>query len=333
MNQPPERESSGGPQTRQRILRTMSESSPIHVNEANESELRQLRHIGPRRAERILAWRNDVGPIADPTTFGQVAGISAGQVAQIAGLLRFSAPRAERVRRPALAAAIIVCTSVVTLGVLGTELVAAIATAAGLCTAGFAALTARFVWLREAPFDVATVLGVSNAVTAMLLVSTWLAKLPVGAQFGALAAFIAVALGAPAFSFAVYRDRALHPTVLQVAADVYAHLPLASLALAAGLLLGEADPTLAGLFACWCAVVVTVSLGERSDPAGGFVAALSSSQREDLERLRNAGLILFPRDDLRPVHLRLMRCVAGAVGAGGFATLIAGAFSGALASV
>ena len=89
--------------------------------------------------------------------------------------------------------------------------------------------------------------------------------------------------------------------------DTYASAPVAALALAVGLLAAEAEAILAAFFAIWSAAIVVVNLRGRIDPAGGFAAALGAPQREDLERLQSAGLLLLPEDDPGPWKLHVMQ--------------------------
>lgn len=158
----------------QRVLQTMSESLPIHVNEANEAELRQLRHIGPKRAERILAWRSDTGPIPDLTTFGQVAGLGHRQVAQIATLLRFAVPRADQLRRPALTAAGICSAGLITMLVLGMSAVPVASTFLSSAVAAFlAALAIPYGRDYRATLNLPPKIRAINAVAVMLLPPGW----------------------------------------------------------------------------------------------------------------------------------------------------------------
>jgi hypothetical protein len=51
-------------------------SSPIHINEATESGLQQLKGIGPKRAAYIMTYRNSVGPVRNALDLATAAGIS-----------------------------------------------------------------------------------------------------------------------------------------------------------------------------------------------------------------------------------------------------------------
>ena len=97
----------------------------------------------------------------------------------------------------------------------------------------------------------------------------------------------------------------------------------AALALAVGLLAAEAEAILAAFFAIWSAAIVVVNLRGRIDPAGGFAAALGAPQREDLERLQSAGLLLLPEDDPGPWKLHVLQGLAWAIGFAGVVTLVA----------
>ena len=302
----------------------MSESLPIHVNEANEAELRQLRHIGPKRAEPILAWRSDTGPIPDLTTFGQVAGLGPGQVAQIATLLRFAVPRADQLRRPALTAAGICSAGLITMLVLGMSAVPVASTFLSSAVAAFlAALATPYGRDYRATLYLPPKIRAINAVAVMLPVATWLAAAGALIQFLGISIFIAGTVRSPSLSYAAFRHYRWPPERLQFIVDTYASAPVAALALAVGLLAAEAEAILAAFFAIWSAAIVVVNLRGRIDPAGGFAAALGAPQREDLERLQSAGLLLLPEDDPGPGKLHVLQGLAWAIGFAGVVTLVA----------
>ncbi len=157
----------------------------------------------------------------------------------------------------------------------------------------------------------------------MLLVATWLAAAGALIQFLGISIFIAGTVCSPSLSYAAFRHYRLPPERLQFIVDTYASAPVAALALAVGLLAVEAEAILAAFFAIWSAAIVVVNLRGRINPAGGFAAALGAPQREDLERLQSAGLLLLPEDDPGPWKLHVLQGLAWAIGFAGVVTLVA----------
>lgn len=298
----------------------MAESSPIHVNEANEAELQNLQYIGPKRAERILAWRADVGPITNSITFAQVAGISAAQAARIEDSVRFSAPATSPRLAGAYASGVALfalTTSLVTGGTL-----ALVATGTALCAVCMSTLCDA--GKLPAQHQPATRTGLRYATSASVgvLIAAWLTAFSAPGLFVLLSAWIAATILGPAAAFMLFQRHALAPTFVQRATYCYRETPAISLALAGGLVVGSGETAIAALFAVWSAAVAGVNTRERMDPVGGFAAALGTVQRAEFERLRTAGMLLLPRDDLGATLARTLRLIAAGVAAAGMALVL-----------
>ena len=63
---------------------------PLPVNQADQKSLMQLRGIGPKLADRIIAFRETQGPISGPDDFIRVKGIGPKLTARLSPLLCFT---------------------------------------------------------------------------------------------------------------------------------------------------------------------------------------------------------------------------------------------------
>ncbi|MCB1644120.1 MAG: helix-hairpin-helix domain-containing protein [Pseudomonadales bacterium] len=60
-------------------------SSLININQATSDQLQHLKHIGPKRAARIIQYREQVAPINSEYELAAVTGLSIGQISMIRG--------------------------------------------------------------------------------------------------------------------------------------------------------------------------------------------------------------------------------------------------------
>lgn len=63
---------------------------PLPVNQADQKSLMQLRGVGPKLADRIIAFRETQGPISGPDDFIRVKGIGPKLTARLSPLLCFT---------------------------------------------------------------------------------------------------------------------------------------------------------------------------------------------------------------------------------------------------
>jgi hypothetical protein len=78
-------------------------SARIKINEASAQTLCQLNRIGPRRAERIICYREQVRAIANAGELATAAGISHGQARALVHLIDWTIPERPRTRAMRLA--------------------------------------------------------------------------------------------------------------------------------------------------------------------------------------------------------------------------------------
>ncbi len=70
-------------------------SSLIKINEATAEELQQLKLVGPKRAAKIIKYRDEVEPISSENTLASVTGLSIRQIANLSDQIDWQSNEAE----------------------------------------------------------------------------------------------------------------------------------------------------------------------------------------------------------------------------------------------
>ena len=69
---------------------TATESGPVHINTADETELERLPGVGPSLAQQIIEYRTKNGPFKSMADLDKVSGIGPAKLAEWDGLIDFS---------------------------------------------------------------------------------------------------------------------------------------------------------------------------------------------------------------------------------------------------
>jgi len=88
----------GGSGSTQQRTRAPSIAGPVDLNTATAAQLQSLPRIGPKIAERILAYRASNGPFRSPHQLLQVSGIGQKTLENLLPLITVAPPEADTTR-------------------------------------------------------------------------------------------------------------------------------------------------------------------------------------------------------------------------------------------